>query len=102
MTELPFLTAATAECFDRAMRMRVPPQRIPNRGPNHLHIIMGDPNEIARTATRYAMQCGIGPGQVAPARRRTKVRRNDPCPCGSGRKFKVCCAGKFRAAGVMA
>ena len=52
MTELPFLTAATAECFDRAMRMRVPPQRIPNRGPNHLHIIMGDPNEIARTATR--------------------------------------------------
>jgi hypothetical protein len=20
-----------------------------------------------------------------------RVRRNDPCPCGSGRKFKVCC-----------
>jgi SEC-C motif domain protein len=23
-----------------------------------------------------------------------KVGRNDPCPCGSGRKFKKCCAGK--------
>jgi len=24
------------------------------------------------------------------------VRRNDPCPCGSGRKFKKCCMGKHR------
>ena len=22
-----------------------------------------------------------------------KVGRNDPCPCGSGRKFKRCCGG---------
>jgi preprotein translocase subunit SecA len=22
-----------------------------------------------------------------------KIGRNDPCPCGSGRKFKVCCGG---------
>ncbi|WP_407637202.1 SEC-C metal-binding domain-containing protein [Candidatus Nitrososphaera gargensis] len=22
---------------------------------------------------------------------KTKVGRNDPCPCGSGRKFKKCC-----------
>ena len=22
-----------------------------------------------------------------------KVGRNDPCPCGSGRKFKKCCGG---------
>src|SRR4051794_33256822 len=25
---------------------------------------------------------------------RKKVSRNDPCPCGSGRKFKHCCIGK--------
>lgn len=24
----------------------------------------------------------------------TKVGRNDPCPCGSGRKYKKCCLGK--------
>jgi uncharacterized protein len=29
---------------------------------------------------------------VAPIRREgTKVGRNDPCPCGSGRKYKQCC-----------
>jgi len=26
-----------------------------------------------------------------------KVARNDPCPCGSGRKYKVCCRGKTQA-----
>ena len=26
-------------------------------------------------------------------RRATKIGRNDPCPCGSGRKFKRCCGG---------
>ena len=23
-----------------------------------------------------------------------KVGRNDPCPCGSGKKYKKCCLGK--------
>lgn len=23
-----------------------------------------------------------------------KIRRNDPCPCGSGKKYKKCCLGK--------
>ena len=27
-----------------------------------------------------------------------KVGRNDPCPCGSGRKFKRCCLGKQQTA----
>ena len=34
-----------------------------------------------------------------------KTGRNDPCPCGSGKKFKKCCesimiAGKYRATKV--
>ncbi len=28
---------------------------------------------------------------------RQKVGRNDPCPCGSGKKFKQCCLGKDRS-----
>ena len=32
------------------------------------------------------------PGKVETFRRETpKVGRNDPCPCGSGKKFKRCC-----------
>lgn len=27
-------------------------------------------------------------------RRRMKVGRNDPCPCGSGKKFKKCHLGR--------
>jgi SWIM/SEC-C metal-binding protein len=26
-----------------------------------------------------------------PARTAPKIGRNDPCPCGSGKKFKKCC-----------
>lgn len=28
--------------------------------------------------------------------RSLKVGRNDPCPCGSGQKFKKCCIDKVR------
>ena len=29
---------------------------------------------------------------IAPIRRPTpKIGRNEPCPCGSGKKFKKCC-----------
>jgi preprotein translocase subunit SecA len=28
---------------------------------------------------------------VAPVRSGPKVGRNDPCPCGSGKKYKACC-----------
>ena len=35
------------------------------------------------------------PETVEPVRLdRPKVGRNDPCPCGSGKKFKKCCARK--------
>ncbi|MBQ2614167.1 MAG: preprotein translocase subunit SecA [Clostridia bacterium] len=32
-----------------------------------------------------------------PVRRKTDVGRNDPCPCGSGKKYKHCCLGKEQA-----
>jgi uncharacterized protein len=31
-------------------------------------------------------------GPPAPLPRRIKIGRNDPCPCGSGKKYKRCCA----------
>ena len=37
------------------------------------------------------------PGSQAPATIRysgPRVGRNDPCPCGSGKKYKKCCAGR--------
>ena len=34
-----------------------------------------------------------------PVRKEKKVGPNDPCPCGSGKKYKKCCRDKDIAAG---
>jgi len=34
------------------------------------------------------------PAQPAPVTSEPKVGRNDPCPCGSGKKYKKCCLSK--------
>ncbi|WP_310192351.1 SEC-C metal-binding domain-containing protein [Bacillus sp. 3255] len=38
------------------------------------------------------MQQAPAQADVIDMRTRTKIGRNDPCPCGSGKKFKKCCA----------
>jgi preprotein translocase subunit SecA len=50
------------------------------------------PRQRNLVENRYADE---GPKQ--PVRREAKVGRNDPCPCGSGKKYKKCCG---REAGV--
>lgn len=71
------------------------------------------PGHVARFARRYevirqlgALRGGGSPSvtrPAAPLRPAVKVGRNDPCPCGSGRKYKKCCgehpAGGSRDAG---
>ena len=37
-----------------------------------------------------AANAGGGPRKVQPIKAQPKVGRNDPCPCGSGKKFKNC------------
>ena len=37
-----------------------------------------------------------GPVKRQPVRK-VKIGRNDPCPCGSGKKYKHCCLGKDQA-----
>jgi len=38
--------------------------------------------------------CGDHHEILTPFQRESpKVGRNDPCPCGSGKKFKKCCLG---------
>ena len=35
-----------------------------------------------------------GVEKSGPAHAKKEPGRNDPCPCGSGRKYKVCCGKK--------
>ena len=46
-----------------------------------------------------APNAGSGDGSFSnePARAKKKVGDNDPCPCGSGKKYKKCCKGKDTA-----
>lgn len=38
-----------------------------------------------------AKEMKVNPTAAQMARRPPKVGRNEPCPCGSGKKFKKCC-----------
>jgi preprotein translocase subunit SecA len=60
----------------------------PGVGDDEAEQIPADVAAAAAAATATA--AGAGP-QVQPFMRSTqKVGRNDPCPCGSGKKFKQC------------
>jgi hypothetical protein len=59
---------------------------------------LGGGRSLARLAEAlrpaYAERCSPKGGlRVPPIVKKTPdIGRNDPCPCGSGRKFKKCCA----------
>lgn len=36
---------------------------------------------------------------IPPQRPSTRIGRNSPCPCGSGRKYKQCCGGRMTVDG---
>jgi uncharacterized protein YecA (UPF0149 family) len=36
-------------------------------------------------------EMALPPTKTQMARKPPRIGRNDPCPCGSGRKFKACC-----------
>jgi uncharacterized protein len=55
---------------------------------------LGQLHAITDTLQRYSKAYGKGTQtaiQTEPVNRGTKVGRNDPCPCDSGKKFKKCC-----------
>jgi hypothetical protein len=47
------------------------------------------PSAPSTTAARTLL--GRAPSPLFPEPPRARVGRNDPCPCGSGKKFKKCC-----------
>ena len=53
-----------------------------------------DVERISEKERKQRMQLGRGPSSEKPStfkRQGKKVGRNDPCPCGSGKKYKQCC-----------
>ncbi|UCF82199.1 MAG: preprotein translocase subunit SecA [Desulfobacteraceae bacterium] len=65
----------TLSTLFRIQLIRQRPEEIPKKKKRPMHLSHGD--EGARTAT--------------VRRKEKKIGRNDPCPCGSGKKYKKCC-----------
>jgi len=60
---------------------------------SRLQLIKREPEQMPRRKNR-AMNLshgGEGSGAVTVRRKEKKVGRNEPCPCGSGKKYKRCC-----------
>ena len=47
--------------------------------------------ESRQQATNTAMKSGRQGSSATVVRTTPKIGRNDPCPCGSGKKYKNCC-----------
>jgi SEC-C motif domain protein len=47
--------------------------------------------EFTREEERWYFKDGNAPKTEQFVRQSPKVGRNDPCPCGSGKKYKKCC-----------
>jgi preprotein translocase subunit SecA len=49
------------------------------------------PHNPATDGPRLILPSSAPKGPSAPKRPNANVGRNDPCPCGSGKKYKQCC-----------
>ncbi len=49
--------------------------------------------EFSRNEGRWYFKDGHAPKAIQAIRQGPKIGRNDPCPCGSGKKSKKCCGG---------
>jgi SEC-C motif-containing protein len=55
--------------------------------------VMHEKSEFLRVNGAWLFNRPIRQGP-APVKSAVKVGRNDPCPCGSGKKYKQCCLAK--------
>ncbi len=66
-------------------------QAMPERPNDYSQYTASKEGLPGENAQRQAMaNAGGGPRKVQPAKAAPRVGRNDPCPCGSGKKFKNC------------
>jgi preprotein translocase subunit SecA len=55
-----------------------------------VQVVRQEAMETRKKPQRIVLNRGEGDEARKPAKSENKVGRNDPCPCGSGKKFKKC------------
>jgi len=56
-------------------------------------------DQLSALRSRESLQSQRTPASLTSIRDDRKIGRNDPCPCGSGKKYKKCCMGKSARSG---
>ena len=82
------------ESFEMFMDMQ---QRIKEKVIMYLYHIQDVTNIVSQEEKRkekVKAQIEASKGSKTVVRKKKKIGRNDPCPCGSGKKYKKCC-GRF-------
>ena len=75
-------------------RVAAPPRRRAVAGPAAAirpRLREAAPNVIGEKEKGASPSGGTPPAKQQPVTKGKKIGRNDPCPCGSGRKYKKCC-----------
>jgi SEC-C motif len=104
-----FMTGGASLPMDKRVVHRIDDdlQRWIDSGKDFAHLTAAENAELTAEIIRGCLEVGMGehivyatPGEASRAGRESPVRvpfprvranRNDPCPCGSGRKYKSCC-----------
>ena len=84
---------AEAEARLRAARAQRPEIKtaLPSRGNDYSQYTASKEGLPGENAQRAAAAGAGGARRPEPMKAAPKVGRNDPCPCGSGKKYKNCC-----------
>ena len=87
-----FREALTQAQRDQAQAWRAQAGSLTSQAVGAIQAILADPQAPAALRLQAALAIR-GPQTPEPAAPQPAARigRNDPCPCGSGRKFKRCC-----------
>ncbi len=56
-----------------------------------VQVRVGEQVQRKAVARESGANAGGPPPKRQPVRKEKKPGRNDPCPCGSGKKYKKCC-----------
>ena len=82
-----FLTASSLESVQNLLRS------LPTEASHQMANALGlDPSIVGAGDMVSEVNAEVSQEEkVRPVRAGPKVGRNDPCPCGSGKKYKKCC-----------
>jgi preprotein translocase subunit SecA len=84
-----FRSASSMKAFEDFLKNL--PKKTVHREESSFTTAKPQPEAPARKPSDMVTEATEAAAKARPIRNGPKVGRNDPCPCGSGKKYKQCC-----------